>query len=63
VTETVGELLVAFVAWLVRTLWLPALVIVVIAYVILPAIGIIAQALISPAGLLLLALFLWWRRR
>ncbi len=62
--ETVVEIVVTLAVGLVRRLWLPALVIVVIAYVILPAITVIAQALVSPAGLLVVALlFLWLRRR
>jgi hypothetical protein len=46
--------------WLVRILWLPFLIFAFIGYVVLPALAELAQLLISPGGLLVVALLLVW---
>lgn len=50
--------------WGVRIMWLPFLVVGFVYYVALPALGVVAQALLTPSGLLLgLLVLLWMRRR
>lgn len=46
--------------WLIRILWLPALVIGLIAYIVVPALISVGQFLITPDGLFLLALLFAW---
>lgn len=49
--------------WLVRILWLPFLIIGFVAYVVLPALGALAQIIVSPGGLLVVVLLLMWLSR
>ncbi len=48
--------------WGVRILWLPFLVVGFVYYVALPALGAVAQALLTPSGLTLGVLVLLWMR-
>ncbi len=50
--------------WLLRLLWLPFLILVIVVNVVVPALFIVARLVFSPSGLLAaFLLFLWLRRR
>ncbi len=61
--EILGVLVWRLTWWLVRILWLPLLIFAFIGYVVLPALAELAQLLLSPGGLLVVALLLVWLSR
>lgn len=61
-TELLGVLLWRFAWWAVRILWLPFLAVAIAYYVAWPAIGMVAEALLTPSGLLVAVLALLWMR-
>ena len=64
VTELLEVLVWRIVFWGLRILWLPLLVVALVCYVVLPALAAVADALLTPSGLLLgLLVLLWMRRR
>jgi hypothetical protein len=62
VTELVEILMWRLIWWGVRILWLPIFVVAFVYYVALPALGTIAEALLTPGGLLVGFLLLVWMR-
>ena len=64
VTELVELVVWRIVFWVLRILWLPLLVAALVYYAVLPALAAVAEALLTPSGLLLgLLVLLWIRRR
>lgn len=61
-TELLEVLLWRLIWWGVRILWLPFLVVGFAYYIALPAIGMVAEALLTPTGLLIALLVLLWMR-
>lgn len=63
-TELLEVLVWRIVFWGLRILWLPLLVVALVYYLVLPALAAVADALLTPSGLLLgLLVLLWMRRR
>jgi len=64
--ELLGVLAWRVTWWLIRILWLPFLVVAIVAYVVLPALSELGRLVLTPEGLAaagLLAVWLWRPRR
>jgi hypothetical protein len=62
VTELLEVFLWRLAWWAVRILWLPFVAVAFAYYIAWPAIGMVAEALLTPSGLLVGVLVLLWMR-